>query len=114
MPKHTEDIRCSPFPRTHNPSSSLQGHEAHILMAAVAQLTERLAALERAMYGSKTVRGWNAAAKVLDLSAPTVVRLFRTDHRFPKPSRVKVRGGGRVSPEWPLSALLNYKNEPRR
>lgn len=100
----------------HHYSNQSQGHEAaqlHLLMAQLLELTERVAALERALYGSKTVRGWNAAAKVLDLSAPTVVRLFRTDRKFPKPTRTTLRGKG-VSPEWPLSSLLNYKNEPRR
>lgn len=79
----------------------------------ITRLAERIDALERLHYGSKTVRGFSAAARVLDLSVSTVHRRFKTDTSFPRPSRVNPNKLGRTCPEWPLSSLLNYKNKTK-
>lgn len=82
-------------------------------MSDIAELTRRVEALERLHYRSKTVRGWDAAARVLDLTGPTVKRRFKTDPNFPKPSRVQAMRANRSRPEWSLSSLLNYRNQSK-
>ena len=82
------------------------------LLAENAQLRERMDALERAVYHSKTVRGFTGAARVLDLSTNTVRRMFK-DGRLPRPSRVNAWKKG-INPEWSLSVLLAYKNRSVR
>ena len=82
-------------------------------MSEVQELRERVAALEQAIHGSTTVNGYEAAARVLGLSAQTVKIRLKRDGKFPRPQRVNAHGLGRSRPEWSLNQLLSYKNQSK-
>lgn len=74
----------------------------------ISELERRIARLEEGRHGS-TIRGWQAAARVLGVADSTVHRWFRTDPKFPKPTRVRPVKCG-IKPEWRLSDLILYRN----
>lgn len=83
----------------------------------VHELAGRVAALEALVIngGRASVSGWEAAARVLQKSVPTVKRLARHDPAFPRPIRMNAfRRRGRSKPcfrpEWCRSDLINYIN----
>lgn len=77
-------------------------------------LESRVARLEAHLFTDRpTVNGWEAAARFLRKSVPTVKRLARTDPRFPRPIRSTTfkradRKKASIRPEWRTSDLLNY------
>jgi len=80
--------------------------------ARIADLERRLSLLEGGRHGA-TVTGWSAAARVLNVSSATVRHWFKTDAKFPKPSRIRTfkrNGEVRLKPEWRLSDLTLYRN----
>ena len=81
-------------------------------MIDLAEMRERIASLEEAVYGGTLVRGWAHAGRVLGLSAPTVKERMKADLRFPKPTRIN-HGKNGPSPEWSLNQLLSYKNQSK-
>lgn len=79
--------------------------------ARILELERRVSNLEQARHGT-TVRGWCAAARVLNVSTATVRRWFKTDPRFPRPARMRVFKGAnerRISPEWSLASLIIFR-----
>ena len=86
-------------------------HDPERLVLRIAELERRMSLLEHGRYGS-TVTGWSAAARLLQVSVPTVRRWFKTDPRFPRPDRVRtIRRGDevRTKPEWKMTDLTSYR-----
>lgn len=83
----------------------------------VADLDRLLSAIEHSQtLRTNRVDGWEAAARLIGISVPTLKKRAKTDPRFPRPNHTTTfkrtdKKKSYLRPEWKLSDLLNYKNQ---
>jgi hypothetical protein len=82
-------------------------------VAALQALDARVTSLERNVIGR--INGWEAAARLIGLSVPTIKKRAKSDPKFPAPASTTVfkRAGKKkpfIRPEWAAVDLLKYKN----
>lgn len=77
------------------------------------ELDARVSNLEQIAIGR--VNGWEAAARLIGLSVPTLKKRAKFDPKFPAPASTTTfkRAGKKkpfIRPEWAAADLLKYKN----
>lgn len=76
--------------------------------ARLENLERRVAAMERER-ATGVVSGWSAAARLLQVSVPTVRRRFKTNPKFPRPFQILAGKDGRIRPQWRWEDLKNFQ-----